>query len=446
MAVLALHGQLAPVAWAFAQANPGAAPGLRPDRGGSPARLPLADGRCAAGERPALRSHRPPARRSAARGRPSRRAERSTTACRRLAGTRPSAAPGPGIVGSSSRLGHGGMLALDSAHVALALGCPTLLVARMSSADPRERHRGISHHTLTVLDLLLEPVTRGAARRDALAGRGGPAGRASGSVFGGSAPARPAPAVEVERPARIARHDWRRAEVDLPAYAASGLPSETMGRGLAEDPLFFAAALAGGTRAGRAARGGPLERERRGARMSSIRDFEWLGGETVYSGRIVDVTNRALPPCRRGRGLSRGRPPPRRRGDPGLRRGDRSGWSASRARRSTSPTCWRFRQAGWTRRARSRWRRPSASWPRRSAVGRATGSRSSPTTPARDSPTSRSTCSPRRTSTRRAPTAASRSGSNSCRGRSSACGEAIAECRDAKTLIALYWLSARLNI
>src|SRR5438477_136132 len=67
--------------------------------------------------------------------------------------------PGPGIVGSRSALGHGGMSALDSAHAALALGCRTMLVARMSSADPRGRHRGISHHTLTVLDLLLEPVT-----------------------------------------------------------------------------------------------------------------------------------------------------------------------------------------------------------------------------------------------------------------------------------------------
>ena len=140
------------------------------------------------------------------------------------------------------------MLALDSAHVSLALGCPTLLVARMSSGDPRERHRGISHHTLTVLDLLLEPVTVALP-----AGMRSPVGadlRAGlGSVFG-SAPARRVPTAEVERPARIARHDWRRAEVDLPAYAASGLPSQTMGRGLAEDPLFFAAALAGGTRSG----------------------------------------------------------------------------------------------------------------------------------------------------------------------------------------------------
>jgi hypothetical protein len=137
------------------------------------------------------------------------------------------------------------MAALDSAHVALALGCPALLVARMSSADSRERHRGISHHTLTVLELLLEPVTVALP-----AGMRSPVGadlRAGlGAVFGGAPAARPALATDVERPVRITRHDWRRAEVDLPAYAASGLPAETMGRSLAEDPLFFGAALAGG--------------------------------------------------------------------------------------------------------------------------------------------------------------------------------------------------------
>jgi hypothetical protein len=159
--------------------------------------------------------------------------------------------PGPGIVGSSSLLGHGGMSALDSAHAALALGVPTLLVARMSLGDPRARHRGISHHTLTVLDLLLEPVTvalpagvRSPVGADLLAGL---RSVGLGAVFGGALPSRPALELDVERPVRITRHDWRRATVDLPAYAAAGLPAETMGRGLTEDPLFFGAALAAGT-------------------------------------------------------------------------------------------------------------------------------------------------------------------------------------------------------
>src|SRR5271154_5569567 len=154
--------------------------------------------------------------------------------------------PGPGIVGSASPLRHGGMAALDSAHAAMALGCPTLLVARMSSGDERTRHRGISHHTLTVLDLLLEPVTVALP-----AGMRSPVGTelrsGLGAIFDGVVPGRAGLDLDVERPARIPRHDWRRAVVDLPAYAEAGLSSETMGRTLTEDPLFFAAALAGGT-------------------------------------------------------------------------------------------------------------------------------------------------------------------------------------------------------
>jgi hypothetical protein len=154
--------------------------------------------------------------------------------------------PGPGLVGSRSRFGHGGMKALDSAHTALALGCSALMVAGMSSADQRARHSGISQHTLTVLDLVLEPVTVVLP-----AGMRSPVGaelRAGlGAVFGASLSSRPQLELDVERPARIARHDWRRAPVDLPGYVASGLPAGYMGRGVLDDPLFFAAALASGT-------------------------------------------------------------------------------------------------------------------------------------------------------------------------------------------------------
>ena len=68
------------------------------------------------------------------------------------------AGPGPGIAGSGSELGHGGMAALDTAHASLILGHETLVAPRMSSGDPRERHRGLSHHTETVLRMLLGNV------------------------------------------------------------------------------------------------------------------------------------------------------------------------------------------------------------------------------------------------------------------------------------------------
>lgn len=131
--------------------------------------------------------------------------------------------PGPGIVGSGSALGHGAICALDSTHAALALGCPALLVARMSDGDARPRHRGLSHHSRTVLALLLAPVTV----------------------------ALPAQAVAVED----GRHVWPRVAVDLEGYRASGLPATTMGRSLEEDAIFFAAALAAGTVLGQAVSG-----------------------------------------------------------------------------------------------------------------------------------------------------------------------------------------------
>ncbi len=215
VAVLALHGQLAPFAWALARTRPGlrvgyvqtpggALPGSRSnvvralrDRGLLDAHLTAgpcyggADGEtlttigaidhglCAAGWDLAV------------------------------------CGPGPGIIGSASTLGHGGMTALDSAHAALALGAATQIVPRMSAADPRPRHRGISHHSRTVLELLLAPVTVAL-----------PPG--------------------VEPPDWGRAHTWRPAAADLDGYAASGLPATTMGRRLDEDPLFFAAALAAG--------------------------------------------------------------------------------------------------------------------------------------------------------------------------------------------------------
>jgi hypothetical protein len=47
--------------------------------------------------------------------------------------------------------------------------------------------------------------------------------------------------------AGVEHHDWRLGAADLDAYVASALPARTMGRSLAEDPEFFAAALAGGS-------------------------------------------------------------------------------------------------------------------------------------------------------------------------------------------------------
>ncbi|MGF1471918.1 MAG: DUF3866 family protein [Rubrobacteraceae bacterium] len=62
---------------------------------------------------------------------------------------------GPGIVGSGSFYGHGGMAAAGSLNAACALGARPVLAPRLSEADPRDRHRGISHHTRSALQAAL---------------------------------------------------------------------------------------------------------------------------------------------------------------------------------------------------------------------------------------------------------------------------------------------------
>jgi hypothetical protein len=235
--VVHLHGQLAPAAWAAAQARPGARVGYLQTPGGAlPGSLSsdVADLR----ERGLIAGH--------VTAGPAYGGEQEAVsvvggidaAARVLAWDACIAGPGPGILGSASRLGHGGTSALDTAHAALALGLPTLLAPRLSSSDPRPRHRGLSHHSRTVLELLLAAVrvpvpeveTEGWPLLEAEAPEGGSQQEALEELIA----------------ATKGKHDLAVETVDLAGYAASGLPARTMGRDLNEDPLFFAAALAAG--------------------------------------------------------------------------------------------------------------------------------------------------------------------------------------------------------
>jgi len=124
-------------------------------------------------------------------------------------------AVGPGIVGTGSRLGHGGLSVADSANVAVALGGRAVVAPRVSLADSRARHQGLSHHTRTALSLCLGPVSVA-----------WPAGL------------EPPEGLEV---VTVAAERWRE--------ACTGLPLSHMGRGPDEDPWFFAAAFAAGLHA-----------------------------------------------------------------------------------------------------------------------------------------------------------------------------------------------------
>ena len=130
-----LHGHLAPAAWAAAQAAPGLRVGYVQTGGGA---LPGSFSRDVKQlrERDLLAGHITAA--------PSYGGEHeslSTVGALDAAGQMGWDAvivgPGPGIIGSDTAYGHGGMAALDNAHAALSLGLPTLLSPRLSSSDPR---------------------------------------------------------------------------------------------------------------------------------------------------------------------------------------------------------------------------------------------------------------------------------------------------------------------
>jgi hypothetical protein len=62
-------------------------------------------------------------------------------------------AMGPGIVGTNTRLGFSGMEVGTILDAAYALGGVPIACLRVSFADPRARHYGLSHHTATALRL-----------------------------------------------------------------------------------------------------------------------------------------------------------------------------------------------------------------------------------------------------------------------------------------------------
>jgi hypothetical protein len=218
--VLPLHGHLAPAAWAAAQLRSGLKLGYVQTAGGA---LPgsLSRDIAALRERGLLCGHVTAAPAYGGEGEALSVAGALDAAANSLGWDAALVGPGPGMIGSETALGHGGMAALDNAHAALALGLPTLLSPRLSAADPRDRHRIVSHHTLTVMRMLLAPVEV-------------------------AVPAAEPVAAALLAEAAGWRHRLREAPADLAGYAAAGLPTRTMGRDLAEDPLFFAAPLAAG--------------------------------------------------------------------------------------------------------------------------------------------------------------------------------------------------------
>jgi hypothetical protein len=131
-------------------------------------------------------------------------------------------APGPGGVGTGTDLGFSAIGLGAAIDAAAGLGATPIVALRASNADPRDRHRGVSHHSVTLLTT-------------------GTHGRATVAV---------PPAVEVP-PGIVARHNIERVDpLNIIAMLdKAGLDVWSMGRPAAADPLLFECAAAAGNRA-----------------------------------------------------------------------------------------------------------------------------------------------------------------------------------------------------
>ncbi|MEJ8544967.1 DUF3866 family protein [Brevibacillus borstelensis] len=66
---------------------------------------------------------------------------------------------GPGVAGTATPFGFSGMQLAEVIHAVSLLGGVPFFIPRISFSDPRERHLGVSHHTITVLKrFALRPV------------------------------------------------------------------------------------------------------------------------------------------------------------------------------------------------------------------------------------------------------------------------------------------------
>jgi hypothetical protein len=136
---------------------------------------------------------------------------------------------GPGIVGTGSAVGFTGMEQGIVVNAAASLGGVPIAIPRLSFADERERHRGLSHHTVSVLKY-------GACVRAVV----------------------PIPVMDEDKAAMVdaqlrdsglsSAHDFRTVDATevLELLGGCAMKASVMGRGVDRDPEYFLAAGAAG--------------------------------------------------------------------------------------------------------------------------------------------------------------------------------------------------------
>src|SRR3954465_9081573 len=147
---------------------------------------------------------------------------------------------GPGDLGTGTPRGCSGVAAGEACNAVHVLGGQTVGALRISDADPRPRHRGVSHHSLTAFG------------RVALGGVALVAPRGLGSDLGSQ--------VEEDLAGQPQRNRVEWVDTEGLEAALEGLPVglSTMGRGVGGDRGSFLAAAAAGRYAAQLTLFGPL--------------------------------------------------------------------------------------------------------------------------------------------------------------------------------------------
>ncbi|GAA1429002.1 DUF3866 family protein [Microlunatus lacustris] len=150
---------------------------------------------------------------------------------------------GPGNLGTGTRWGFSGVGVGEAVNAAATLGGRPVGSLRVSTADARPRHRGLSHHSITAYGrVALQPADLAVPD---LAGAAALHGIAGLDVVVALADALDAAV------AALTRHRAVRVPLDGLDVALTGspVPMSTMGRRLEGDPAYFLAAAAAGRHA-----------------------------------------------------------------------------------------------------------------------------------------------------------------------------------------------------
>lgn len=146
---------------------------------------------------------------------------------------------GPGVVGSGTAFGHGGVAQGEALNAVVSLYGAPIAPLRLSFADKRERHLGVSHHSICALSSITLASVTVPIPEDLTSEQ------------------RSRVEAELEETGIYDRHDLIAVEVHPEQIDLRGITITTMRRTIEDDPAFFSAAFAAGIAAGE------LSKERR---------------------------------------------------------------------------------------------------------------------------------------------------------------------------------------